>query len=64
MSRKSSRGPRSTGRVIVSRLIPTDHKTIGYMHLIATFGFFCAGGVMALLIRVELFDPGMRILET
>jgi hypothetical protein len=34
------------------------------MYLIASFVFFCLGGVMALLIRAELFEPGMQILQT
>ncbi|MDO4256311.1 MAG: cbb3-type cytochrome c oxidase subunit I, partial [Kocuria sp.] len=56
--------PRSKGKVIVNWLTSTDHKTIGYMYLISSFSFFCVGGVMALLIRAELFEPGMQILET
>ncbi|PZP36170.1 MAG: cytochrome c oxidase subunit I [Kocuria rhizophila] len=56
--------PRSKGRMIVGWLTSTDHKTIGYMYLISSFAFFCVGGVMALLIRAELFDPGLQILET
>ena len=48
----------------VEWITSTDHKTIGYMYLISSFIFFCAGGVMALLIRAELFQPGMQILET
>ena len=34
------------------------------MYLIASFVFFCFGCVMALLIRAELFEPGMQILQT
>ena len=34
------------------------------MYLIASFVFFCMGGVMALVMRLELFMPGMQILET
>ena len=56
--------PRSKGRIIVNWITTTDHKTIGYMYLIASFMFFCLGGVMALLIRAELFEPGMQILQT
>ncbi|TSI17714.1 cytochrome c oxidase subunit I [Brevibacterium aurantiacum] len=56
--------PRSKGKVIVDWITSTDHKTIGYMYLIASFIFFCVGGVMALIIRLELFDPGMQIIET
>ncbi|MFC6258206.1 cytochrome c oxidase subunit I, partial [Kocuria oceani] len=51
-------------RMVVNWLTSTDHKTIGYMYLISSFGFFCIAGVMALLIRAELFAPGMQILET
>ena len=56
--------PRSKGRIVVKWITSTDHKTIGYMYLIASFMFFCLGGVMALLIRAELFEPGMQILQT
>src|SRR5690625_600175 len=56
--------PRSKGKAIVSWITSTDHKTIGYMYLIGSFIFFCIGGVMALIIRLELFEPGMQIVET
>ena len=56
--------PKSKGRIVVNWITSTDHKTIGYMYLIASFIFFCLGGVMALLIRAELFEPGMQILQT
>ena len=56
--------PTSKGRIFVSWITSTDHKTIGYMYLITAFIFFCLGGVMALIIRLELWEPGMQILET
>ncbi|GAA1755026.1 cytochrome c oxidase subunit I [Kocuria aegyptia] len=56
--------PQSRGRWAVKLLTSTDHKVIGYHYLISAFGFFCIAGVMALLIRAELFQPGMQILET
>ncbi|GAA1641694.1 MULTISPECIES: cytochrome c oxidase subunit I [Brevibacterium] len=56
--------PRSKGKIIVDWITSTDHKTIGYMYLIGSFFFFCIGGVMALIIRLELFEPGMQIVET
>jgi cytochrome c oxidase subunit 1 len=52
------------GNVVVTWLTSTDHKTIGYMYLIASFLFFCLGGVMALLIRAQLFAPGLEIVQT
>ncbi|WP_396278551.1 cytochrome c oxidase subunit I [Glutamicibacter creatinolyticus] len=56
--------PRSKGRIFVDYITSTDHKKIGYMYLISSFVFFCIGGVMALLIRAELFEPGMQIVQT
>ncbi|WP_209371737.1 aa3-type cytochrome oxidase subunit I [Brevibacterium renqingii] len=56
--------PRSKGKIIVDWITSTDHKTIGYMYLLGSFFFFCVGGVMALIIRLELFEPGMQIVET
>src|SRR5699024_2747902 len=54
----------SNGRIFVNWITSTDHKTIGYMYLISSFIFCCLGGVMALIIRLELWEPGMQILET
>jgi hypothetical protein len=56
--------PRTKGRIVVNWITSTDHKTIGYMYLISSFVFFCLAGVMALVIRAELFEPGMQILQT
>src|SRR5690625_1342498 len=56
--------PVSKGRVIVNWLTSTDHKTLGYMYLITSFIFFGLAGVMALIIRAELFEPGMQVLQT
>jgi cytochrome c oxidase subunit 1 len=55
---------RPKGSMVVSWITSTDHKTIGYMYLIVSFVFFCLAGVMALLIRAELFEPGLQILQT
>lgn len=41
-----------------SWLTTVDHKRIGLMYLISVLLFFFVGGVMALLIRWELFAPG------
>ncbi|MFG3280365.1 cytochrome c oxidase subunit I [Streptomyces sp. NPDC048111] len=53
----------SRGKVVVSWLTTTDHKTIGNLYLIASFGFFIIGGVLALLLRAELARPGLQILS-
>ncbi|MFB9377736.1 cytochrome c oxidase subunit I [Kineococcus gynurae] len=56
--------PLSRGRVIANWLSTTDHKVIGNLYFITSFVWFLAGGVMALLIRAELFEPGMQIFNT
>ncbi|QPZ40414.1 aa3-type cytochrome oxidase subunit I [Paramicrobacterium chengjingii] len=52
------------GNILVKWITSTDHKTIGYMYLIASFMFFCIGGVMALIIRAQLFEPGLELVPT
>ena len=52
------------GNIIVDWLTTTDHKTIGYMYLISGFVWFCIGGVLALIIRAQLFAPGLEIVAT
>ena len=44
-------------------LTTTDHKQLGIMYIIMSFGFFFLGGLMALLIRAELFTPGLQLLS-
>jgi cytochrome c oxidase subunit 1 len=39
-------------------LTTVDHKKIGILYLVATFGFFLLGGLAALLVRVQLALPG------
>ncbi|RNL81920.1 aa3-type cytochrome oxidase subunit I [Halostreptopolyspora alba] len=55
--------PASTtkGSIVVSWLSATDHKIVGHLYLITAFGFFIAGGVMAMLIRAELLWPGLQV---
>jgi cytochrome c oxidase subunit I len=45
-------------------LTTTDHKKIGYLYLITSFIYFLIGGVMALVIRAQLFAPGLEIVAT
>jgi cytochrome c oxidase subunit 1 len=52
------------GNVLVNWVTSTDHKTIGYLYLITSFIYFLLGGVMALVIRAQLFEPGLSIVAT
>ncbi|MGN9844306.1 aa3-type cytochrome oxidase subunit I [Nonomuraea sp. H19] len=52
---------RPKGTVIAAWLSSTDHKVIGYMYLIASFVFFALAGIMALIIRAELIQPGLQV---
>src|SRR3569623_1237165 len=42
----------------------TNHKDIGTMYLLFAFFMFMFGGVLAMLIRAELFEPGLQIVNT
>ncbi|WIB27647.1 MULTISPECIES: cytochrome c oxidase subunit I [unclassified Curtobacterium] len=52
------------GNIIVRWATSTDHKTIGYMYLITSFLYFLLAGIMALVIRAQLFEPGLQVLAT
>ncbi len=44
-------------------LTTTDHKKIGIMYLINSIVFFVAGGILALIVRLELAQPGMQFIS-
>jgi cytochrome c oxidase subunit I len=50
-------------RGIGSWLYTLDHKRIGLMYLFGILGALLLGGVFALLIRIELFEPGLTIVS-
>ena len=48
----------------VSRwLFTTNHKDIGTLYLWLSFILFLVGGLMALIVRAELFKPGLQLLD-
>ncbi|ACY97527.1 cytochrome c oxidase subunit I [Thermomonospora curvata] len=51
------------GSIIVSWLTSTDHKVIGYMYLITSYVFFLIGGLLALVVRAELAEPGLQFIS-
>jgi cytochrome c oxidase subunit 1 len=58
------RPPIPKGDRLVRWLTTTDHKTIGYLYLTTSFCYFLFGGVLALLVRAELFQPGLEVFQT
>ena len=44
-------------------LYATNHKDIGTMYLIFSLLMFFFGGIMALIIRTELFSPGLQFVN-
>ncbi|MET0915368.1 MAG: cbb3-type cytochrome c oxidase subunit I, partial [Jiangellaceae bacterium] len=53
--------PRKPGSLVVRWITSTDHKVIGYLYLMTSFGFFLVAGLMAMLIRAQLWQPQGRV---
>jgi cytochrome c oxidase subunit 1 len=52
------------GNLFVDWVTTTDHKKVGYLYLVTSFIYFLLGGVMALVIRAQLFAPGLEVVAT
>jgi len=48
---------------IMRWITTTNHKDIGTLYLWFAFTMFMVGGAMAMVIRAELFQPGMQVVE-
>jgi cytochrome c oxidase subunit 1 len=57
-------GVERKGNIFVRWITSTDHKVIGNLYLITSFIYFLLGGVMALVIRAQLFAPGLSVVAT
>ncbi|HVL27836.1 MAG TPA: cytochrome c oxidase subunit I [Acidimicrobiales bacterium] len=56
---KPARRGHATG--LVGWLTTTDHKKIGILYMVTAFVFFLFGGILALLMRYELAEPGRQL---
>jgi cytochrome c oxidase subunit 1 len=54
---------RPKGTLVYKLVTTTDHKTIGIMYIVACFATFFTAGLMALLMRAELAQPGLQFLS-
>ncbi|MFN2608808.1 MAG: cbb3-type cytochrome c oxidase subunit I, partial [Acidimicrobiales bacterium] len=55
--------PRRHAEGLVGWLSTTDHKRIGVLYMVTAFAFFLVGGLMALLMRTELAQPGLQFMS-
>ncbi len=53
----------SFGAKVMDWLTTTDHKKIGILYIVTAFFFFVVAGIMALIIRAELAQPGLQIVS-
>jgi cytochrome c oxidase subunit 1 len=55
--------PYRKGNILADWLSSTDHKIIGHLYLITSFGFFLAGGLMAMIMRAQLMAPDNHLVS-
>jgi cytochrome c oxidase subunit I len=60
----SAAAPAVRGTRVVDAIVSTDHKSIARGLLATSLVFFLAGGVMALIMRAELAQPGLQVVST
>ncbi|MDP8987510.1 MAG: cbb3-type cytochrome c oxidase subunit I, partial [Actinomycetota bacterium] len=46
---------------VLAWLTTTDHKRIGLSYMVTSSAFFLFGGVLAMLMRAELAQPGLDV---
>src|SRR5436853_264144 len=44
--------------------VNTDHKVIGIQYVVTSFFFLLVGGLIAMLMRAELAQPGMQFVDS
>lgn len=54
-------GPLPARSGVVAWLTTTDHKRIGLLYIVTTIVFFLVAGVLGLIIRAQLSQPGLHL---
>ncbi|QGU08503.1 Cytochrome c oxidase subunit 1 [Corynebacterium occultum] len=62
-TRAAPTGHGRKGSAFWDLITTTDHKKLGMMYIVMSMTFFFLAGLMALLIRAELFTPGLQFLS-
>ncbi|USQ77542.1 aa3-type cytochrome oxidase subunit I [Ornithinimicrobium cryptoxanthini] len=62
-AREPGQPKESLGKLLVKWMTTTDHKVIGNLYFVTTVLFFMLGGVLALIIRLELWTPGLQVVD-
>ena len=51
------------GKWVMRWVMTTNHKDLGTLYLVWAFTMFFVGGLMSLVIRGELFEPGLQFVD-
>src|SRR4029453_1588842 len=64
LERPSAPPPAEPDRAgLVDWVTTVDHKQIGILYVVTAFCFFMFGGVLAMLLRTELAEPGLQVVS-
>ncbi|MFG6178825.1 cytochrome c oxidase subunit I [Halomonas sp. THAF12] len=55
--------PHAAPRGIKRWLLTTNHKEIGTLYLLFSLAMFFIGGLFAMVVRAELFQPGLQLVQ-
>lgn len=60
---QTAQAPRRKSGGIVEWITTTDHKKVGILYIVTALAFFVASGALALVMRAELAQPGLQLVD-